>query len=35
MQKLSADYAAAKAEMDKAEEEWLRLEMLKEEMETR
>ena len=33
--KLSADYAGVKAQMDAAEEEWLRLEMLKEEMEGR
>ncbi|HXT08510.1 MAG TPA: ATP-binding cassette domain-containing protein [Roseiarcus sp.] len=35
IQALSAQYAAAKAEMETAEEEWLRLEMLKEEMEGR
>ncbi len=35
VQAWSAEYAAAKAEMDAAEEEWLRLEMLKEEMEGR
>ena len=35
VQKLSADYAAAKASMEAKEEEWLRLEMLKEEMEGR
>ena len=29
----SADYAAARAEIEAAEEEWLRLEMLKEELE--
>jgi ATP-binding cassette subfamily F protein uup len=33
VQRWSAEYAAAKAEMEAAEEEWLRLEMLKEEME--
>jgi ABC transport system ATP-binding/permease protein len=35
VQKLSADYARLKAEIEAAEEEWLRLEMLKEEMEAR
>jgi ABC transport system ATP-binding/permease protein len=35
VQKWSAEYAAAKAEMEAAEEEWLRLEMLREEMEAR
>jgi ATP-binding cassette subfamily F protein uup len=32
VQKLSADYAAVKGEIERCEEEWLRLEMLKEEM---
>jgi ATP-binding cassette subfamily F protein uup len=32
VQKLSAEYAATKGEIEAAEEEWLRLEMLKEEM---
>ena len=35
VQKLSADYARAKGEIEAAEEEWLRLETLKEEMEGR
>jgi ATP-binding cassette subfamily F protein uup len=35
VQAWSSDYAAARAEMDAAEEEWLRLEMLREEMEGR
>jgi ATP-binding cassette subfamily F protein uup len=34
VQAWSAEYAAAKSEIEAAEEEWLRLEMLKEEMET-
>ncbi len=33
VQALSAQYAAAKAEMEAAEEEWMRLEMLREELE--
>jgi ATP-binding cassette subfamily F protein uup len=35
VQALSAEYAGVKAEIEAAEEEWLRLEMLKEEMEGR
>jgi ATP-binding cassette subfamily F protein uup len=35
VQRWSGEYAAAKAEMEAAEEEWLRLEMLREEMEGR
>jgi ABC transport system ATP-binding/permease protein len=34
IQTLSEQYAAVKAEIDAAEEEWLRLEMLREELET-
>ena len=35
VQALSAQYAATKGRLETAEEEWLRLEMLKEEMEER